>query len=178
MPKSKLNGRTKYKKPVHFNPFANVLVGKARTDKYGKRSKPIPGSTLRVNNVSPYMGSVVTPGNRRKYEKAQWESFAQRYVADIVTKREVIEAQEDKTDEEIEIEVNDFNREQITDDQLVRLSERFARYQSNKEQKHYKAWFSGKSTFTYKGQAFPVLTERWLEEHKSIKDIVKVEDGE
>lgn len=176
MPKSKIRRRSR---SSHYNENAGILVGKSRIERYGKKSRPVPGSKLRVKKLSPYMGSMITAENRREYEKKQAEAFKERYIADVIAKRENIEKQEDKTPEEIAAEVEKFNNEQISEEQLEAMSKRFARYQSNKEKKQFSAWLAGRVTFTYKGQSFPVLTEAFLKQTKSIKDIVKVdEDGE
>jgi hypothetical protein len=172
MPTSKIRGKSK---GTHYNPNGRVLVGKARIAKWGKRGKPIPGSTLRVKEHSKFMGTVMTPTLRREYMKKQAEGFKAQYIADVELKRSTIQEQEDKSAEEIAKEVDEFNEKQVTEAELDSLAERYSRFQINKENKQFKAWMKGESYYTYKGKTFPVITERFLKESQSIKDIVKVE---
>jgi len=174
MTKSKI--RSKFKTPTHFNPYGTVLTPAQRKATYGSFSVPIKGSKPK-SKPSPYMGSTITASNRRLYESAQADYFKDRYISETVEKREKIKNQEDKTPEQIELEVDVFNSAQISEQELNEMAARFGRYQANKENKHYKAWLKGKSSFVYKGQAFPVLTEKFLNYSKSIKDIIKVEEN-
>jgi hypothetical protein len=174
MTKSKI--RSKFKTPTHYNPYATILTPAQRKATYGNLSVPIKGSKPK-SAPSPYMGSRVNAVNRKSYETAQVEYFKERYTQDVVKKRENIEAQKDKTQDQIDLEVDIFNKAQISEEELDSMAFRFGKYQVNKENKHYKAWLKGKSSFVYKGQTFPVLTEKFLNNSKSIKDIIKVEEN-
>lgn len=175
MPKSKNRGRTVI---AHYNPNSGVLHGKLKQARYGKKAAPVPGTRYRIERRSEYMGSRILPEQRLEYMKKQEEVFKDKYLKDIIKKRSDIESQEDKTEEEIRLEIDKFNKEQITERELELLAKRFARFQHNKEQKHFKSWLKGESTYVYHEQTFPVLTERFLKQTQSIKDIVKVEsDG-
>lgn len=175
MPKSKIRGRSKL---AHYSTIKGVLSQKQKQLRYGKKAKPVPGATHRIQKKSPYMGSIVTSENRNEYEIKQAEAFKERYVADVKRQREEISNQEDKTEDEIRFEIEQFNKEQISEEELESMAKRFARFQTNKEQKHYKTWLSGGSFFRYKGRTFPVITEKFLKQTKSIKDIVKVDENE
>ena len=106
----------------------------------------------------------------------QKQAFIEKYIRDVETKREDILKQEDKNPEEIQKELEEFNNSQVTEKELDILGDRFSNFQVRKENKHFKAWLKGEKFFTYLGQKYPVLTERFLRQSKSIKDIVKVED--
>lgn len=179
MPKSRIRNRNH--PPMHYNPFANIITPEQRKLKFGIKPRPVPGSTHRINRISsrsPYMGSVINEENRRKYEQKEMELFKDRYISDIDKKRNDILTQKDKTEEEIDFEIKRFNSNQISEEELEYLAKRFARYQSNKEKKHYNAWLKGKHSFTYKKTTFPVLTEKFLKDTKSIKDIIKTDSNE
>lgn len=174
MPRSRIRRKSKSN---HYNINAGIVVkGSLKRELHGKRSRPVPGSKLRINKLSGFMGSIITAANRAEYEAKQAEGFKERYVNDVVKKREEIRKQEGKEEDEIQAEVNVYNAEQISEEELERLAKRFARYQTNKERKHYKAWLAGRSSYVYKGSTFPVLTEAFLKNSKSIKEIVKVGD--
>lgn len=132
----------------------------------------------KVKSRSKYMGSIINPKNRNEYLNAQRESFKERYVNDVVNRRQEILDQEDKSDEEIANEVEEFNNNQISEEDLEVLAENFAKYQSLKELKHLKAYIKGKQFFTFRGVRFPVLTEKFLEDTQSIKEIIKVNEDE
>lgn len=163
MPASKIRSAPTF---AHYNPNSGVIVGrKNRKMRYGTQPKPEP------KPVSKYVGSNITPEKRRAYEELQAKYFRERYVADVVAKREKIKNQEGKPPEEIEIEVQKFNSEQINERELEEMSWKFARNQTNKEQKHYRAWEKGHSFFMYKGNRFPVMTEEFINKTKEIKEI-------
>lgn len=174
MPKSKYRGGGKI---AHYNSVKSISHSQ-KVARYGKKARPVPGASHRIEKKSPYMGSIVTPENRKEYEVKQAEAFKERYVADIIRQRSEISSQEDKTEDEIRLEIDKFNKEQISETELDEMAKRFARFQTNKEQKHYKTWLSGRSFFRYKGRTFPVITEKFLKQTKSIKDIVKVNENE
>lgn len=171
MPKSKSRGRGTVS---HYIGGRSISLNKkARISLYGRKSRPVPGSSLRVkNNRSKYLGSVITAATRNAYEVKQAKGFKDNYTRDVIKKRSEIEQQTGKTEEEILEEVSAFNAEQISEEELDAMSKRFARFQSNKENKHYKAWLAGKQTFFYKGKSFPVLTESFMKKSKSIKEII------
>jgi hypothetical protein len=173
MPRSR--GRGKYGQ-THYNPYATIISPKQRQAKFGKRGKPIKGTTHRITTQSPYMGSVITPENRNQYERDQANAFVERYVANIEKERNDIKNQDDKSEDEINMEVAEFNSKQTSERELMMTAVRFARFQSTKEKKHYAAWLKGKSHFKFKERTFPVLTERFLRQSKSIKEIIKVEE--
>lgn len=174
MPKSKYRGGAKV---AHYNTVSGMSHSH-KIAKYGKKAKPISGASHRIKKKSPYMGSIVTPENRNEYEAKQVEAFKERYVANVKRQREEISSQEDKSEDEIRSEIEHFNKEQFSEEELEAMAKRFARFQTNKEQKHYNTWLLGRSSFRYKGRTFPVITERFLKETKSIKDIVKVDENE
>jgi len=132
-----------------------------------------------VAGLSPYMGSVITFSNRREYEAKQKEFFIEKYTADIVAKRDKILAQTDKTPEELNVEVEEFNSKQINEQQLDELAQSFAVHQRNKENKHYKKYLQGFTEFTYKGKKYPVMTEELINKTKEIKEIedVRAKEG-
>lgn len=151
---------------AHYNPNSGVITGrKNRKKRYGNLPKP------EAKQLSKYLGSRITPETRRAYEELQSRYFIERFTADVVAKREKIKNQEGKTIEEIEEEVRKFNSEQMNERELEELSWRFARNQTNKEQKHYKAWQRGDSFYIYKGNRFPVMTEEFINKTKEIKEI-------
>jgi len=174
MPKSKI--RSRYQKS-HYNKNAGVLVGRSKQARWGKKAKPVPGSSHRITKMSPYMGTRLTPENLGEYKKQQSEAFKDKFLADVVRKREEIENQEDKSEEEIAKEINEYNSQQPSERGLELLSQRFAKFQAGKEKKHYEAWLKGKSSFTYKSKNFPVLTQRFLEQTQSIKEIIPVNES-
>lgn len=174
MPKQKIRGRYELN---HYNKNAGQVYGKVKEDLYGKRAKPVSGSDWRVTHRSAFMGSFVTPENRNEYMQKQAAAFKENYTKDVELELQKIQENENLTEEEIAKKVEEFNRSRLSERAVELLSMRFARYQSNKEKKHYKAWLRGKEFFTYRGDTFPVITERFLKNSKSIKDIVKVEDN-
>lgn len=170
MSRSKRRGRNKLN---HYG-NANVLTTSQRKDLYGKKSRPVPGGVIRTRRLSKYMGSLITPGNRREYEAKQAEMFIERYVADVEKKRLEIEKQENKNSEEIRVEVDRFNEKQVDEASLRSLANRFARYQSYKEMAHFKAWKSGKEFYIYKNKPFKVITEAFLKKSTSVTEIETV----
>lgn len=173
MPKQKIRARRQW--ITHYNEHANVVQGKARKMRYKGVETPDPKSPVKL---SPYLGSRITAATRNRYEEKQAEMFKQKYIRDVESKREQIKKQEDKTEDEIQAEINTFNSEQVSEQELEAMAKRFARYQTNKEQKHYKAWLQGKAWFKYKGQNFPVITERFVSEGKDVHEIIKEENDD
>lgn len=180
MPKSKI--RKRYKTFTQYNPFSKFIVGdKQRQSMFGVKPRPVPGVNLRGKELSPYMGSRVTAENRTEYLTAQVNGFKEQYTAKVVAEREKI-LSSDKTKDEIDSLIEEFNAKQISEARLHELALKFSLFQANKEVKHYKAWLKGASYFKYAGQVFPVLTQRFLENSQSIKeihrDLPKEEDNE
>jgi hypothetical protein len=166
------------RKPItHYREGSDVLYGSNAKEAHGKRGRPIPGSSLRVSKASKFMGNIITAENRREYESRYADGFRETYLRDVVKKRSVIEAQEGKDDEVIQQEVFEFNEKQISEEELTALSKRAARYSTNKEAKHYKAWKKGAKSYMFKGSSFPVITERFLKDNKSITEILEVDEG-
>lgn len=156
---------------AHYNPNSGVITGrKNRKKRYGHLPKP------ESKPISKYIGSRITPETRAAYEELQARYFRERFIADVVAKREKIQNQEGKTPEDIQVEVQKFNSEQMNERELEELSWRFARNQTNKEQKHYRAWERGDSFYTYKGNRFPVMTEEFINKTKEIKEIEQLKE--
>lgn len=111
-------------------------------------------SNTEVKKRSAFIGSEITAKNRREFEKKQAELYKQNYYKNT---------EKDKQEPE---EVVDA------------MARGYARYQTNKENKHFKAWKAGKESYTYKGTTFPVLTEEFLKKTRSAKDIIKEKNDE
>lgn len=140
--------RKTYKKGLHYNPNAGILQGKARKARWPGSKDSVP------KRRSPFMGNELTAANRREFEKKQAELYKQNYYKN--TKKE----------------------EQKPEGVVDAMAKGYARYQTNKENKHFRAWKAGKSVFTYMGTTFPVLTEQFLKETRSIKEIIKENNDE
>lgn len=175
MPKSKIRNRHKTN---HYNEYSGLVLGKRRQLLYGKRARPVPGSDWRIKKKSGFMGSMVTPENRHQYEENQAASFIEKYNFDQDKEKQKIEENDKLAEEQKEEKLKELEKSRVSGRALEMLAQRFGRYQRIKEQKHYKAWLRGEEYYSYKGSTFPVLTEKFLKDSKSIKDIVNIgEDG-
>jgi len=133
--------------------------------------KPIKGKTP-FRKYTHFLGSVVTPSNHGAFRANQITYFEERYIADGVAEREKIKAQEDKTPEEIEMEVEAFNEKRPDEVELRNMAIRFARKMVTREHKHWKAFLAGKSHYFYNGEKYPVMTEGLIEETQSIQELL------
>lgn len=148
MPKQKI--RSSSRRPTHYNVNAGVIQGEARKALQTARGVSKQGE-YKVKEMSKYLGSMITPENRFEFERNQKKLYKQNYL--------------DKVEEE----------ERGSEEQIERMASDYARYQSNKEIKHFKAWLMGKDVYSYRGTRFPVLTESLLKETSSVKEIVNIE---
>lgn len=166
---------------AHYNPFAGRMVGrKIRQGKWGKGTPVVNVDGVKKEPVlsSPFLGSKISPKNRRAYMRSQIEYFIERHTADVISGREKIESQKDKTEDEISHEVALYNMSQPTEEEQLGMAERFARYQCNKENKHYRAWCAGKRHFIFQKEVFPVMTEEFVMKSKEAKEIKRVDGGD
>lgn len=132
-------------KVCHYNLFSGIIQGESRKAKWpGFSNKPYD-----VKKISSYLGSRVMPETRNRFIEQQVEGYIQNYI--------------NRTKEE----------DRVEDNELQKMARGYARYQVNKENKHYKAWLANKVFYKYKGTTFPVLTEDFLKASSSIKDIIK-----
>ncbi len=99
-----------------------------------------------------YLGSNVNPENRREFINKQIELFKQKYER---TKKE---------------------DDEITDNQLQKEAEHYARYVVNKEKKHFEAYLRGEKSFKYKKRVFPVMTEEFIKNSSDVKEIINIKD--
>ena len=99
-----------------------------------------------------YLGSNVNPENRREFINKQIELFKQKYER---TKKEY---------------------DEITDNQLQKEAEHYARYVVNKEKKHFEAYLRGEKSFKYKKRVFPVMTEEFIKNSSDVKEIINIKD--
>lgn len=106
------------------------------------------------DRYSSYMGSKITAGSNREFMNQQRRMFIERHNREIL----------------------DGTQETISTEELDVLADRFAKYQRNKENKHFKAWKKGQRSFVYKGTKFPVMSEALLKNTSSYKEILKVEE--
>ena len=174
MPKSKTRGNREFR--PHYNPNEGVLFGSIKRKRHGKKPRPIPGSDHKIIRLSKYMGTRITPELRNDYKRKQAEAFISTHIRASEAAVEKINSDPDLSDEEKLVELNKYYEKQPDEEDLQALSERFAAFQCAKEEKHYKAWLAGKDKFYYKSQGFPVLTEKFLKESQSMKDILKIEE--
>lgn len=79
-----------------------------------------------------YFGRVITPGNRRQVENS--------LIAYFIT-----------------VESKQEHYKDFTNDQILQGAEIYARYEVRREQKHLKAFLSGKKTYTYKDRKYNVV---------------------
>lgn len=176
MPKSKIRSKSIQS---HYNPNGGIIVSTSiKQAMFGKRARPVPGSKHRIKKYSSFRGNLVTPYNRRSFIDAQSEAFRDRYIENVIIDRDKIANQEGKDEDEIRVEIDKFNEEQLSDEHLIMMGERFGRFQSNKASKHLKAFLKGQKQYKYHKNSFPVITENFLNSTKSVKDIIKVEDNE
>lgn len=167
MPKSKFRNRNHPK--THYNPNSGKRLGSMPGPKFlGKKHE----------DESEYMGSVITGENRRSYIEGQKQLFKQRFNNEIDLKIQEIVEDDVLNQNEKDIRLGIIENDRISDEKLEEMSDRFARFQANKEVKHYNAYKKGKPFFIYMGRRFPVLTEKFIKDSKSIKDIIKVENNE
>lgn len=184
MPKQKIRKKTKLN--CHYNEFAGVIQGDFRR----KMTRPFGLKPIRVKNrkdialrkkrrlgrkMPSYMGSVITPENRWKFMVAQGEMFKQKHIAKVIADREAIENQEDKTPDEIDAEVREFNAEQVNEEQLHEMSLRFGRFQANKEKKHESAFLKGNKRFRFGKHLLPVMTDEFINQTRSFKQILNID---
>lgn len=169
MPKSKI--RKRYP-TMHYNPNSKIIPLEHR-----ESGRPIRGKQEK-KGLNIYLGSRITAENRREYEQSVIDSNIQRMMFDIEAEIERIMFQEDKDDTEINKELELFDKSKMTDGAIKMLAKTQARFQVNKENKHYKAWLKGRSFFKYKGQMYPVMTDKFIKDSQSIKDIVKIDNNE
>ena len=165
---------------AHYNPFAGKLVGKQmRQAKWGLGKTYVKSRDGKRDIVlsSPFLGSKINPKNRNVYMQSQLEYFIERHTADVIRGRESILAQKEKTDDELIHEVAIYNMNQVNEETQYEMAERFARYQANKEQKHFKSWCNGKKHFIFHGEVFPVMTEDFIMKSKEAQEIKRVKDG-
>lgn len=165
---------------AHYNPHAGKLIGrKARQARWGKGKTYVRSRDGEKEPVlsSPFLGSKITPKNRNVYMRSQVEYYIERHTADVIRGRENIRKQKDKTEDEIEHEVAIYDMNQVNEEEQLGMAERFARYQANKEMKHYRAWCAGKRHFIFHGEAFPVMTEEFIMKSKEAQEIKRVDDG-
>lgn len=127
-----------------------------------------------VSRPSKYLGSIVTGKNRNEYRREQKIAFIENQLRIYEVGREKITSQTDKTEEEITQELQAYNADQMTEAEMDELSSAFAKFQCNKEQKHYAAWMKGKAWFRYRGMPYPVMTEEFLRKSQKMKDIIKI----
>lgn len=167
MPKQKTRRR---RNVAHYVEHPNVIQGKSA----GKRGyRPI-GKPI-VKKHTAYFGSSITASNRRDYMSKQAEMFKERHIAEVIRKRDEIK-KKDISEDEMNVELDAFNKEQLTDEQLEMSSRRFAIFQVNKENKHYKAWLKNKAWYRYKGNRFPVISQEFLDKTETVKPIEKIEN--
>lgn len=69
------------------------------------------------------------------------------------------------------------NPEEVHPENLRLMAEEYAKYQANKEMKHYNAFLSGRRFYAYRGVRFPVLTEAFMQQTVSAKDIINDRQG-
>lgn len=156
---------------AHYSENTGLILGRRnRQLRFGKNQKS------EVKMFSNYLGSSITPQTRNTYEELQSEYFIERFKADLERRRNKILAQTDKTQEEIDLQISKMDADQLSESDLLEMSKRFARSQSNKETKHFKAWLKGDDFFVYKGNKFPVMTQAFIDKTKEIIEIEKVKE--
>lgn len=100
-------------------------------------NKPVKPAVVRER--TPFCGEVITPQNRNQMMQVFYHKFMDWLHQD--------EAFKDKPYEVKRARANFY-----------------ARLECNREVKHYKAWLKGKTSFTYHGKLYQVLTETPEEE--------------
>ncbi len=150
---------------------------KARQKVFGKRTPVVrvrtPDGKKPEKKPNSFLGSIVTPENHVEYRKKQVEHFIQRFTEDVISGREAIMKMEDKTPEEIEVLIEEYNSKQPDEAQLNAMAHRFATKMVAKESKHLKAYLQGKQFFNYNGQQYPVITEKMVSQTQSVHEILK-----
>lgn len=149
---------------AHYNPYADILIGKRRKQLIPRGKAPVKGEIPKSVKPARYLGNTITPQNRNQFAKAQTEYFIERYKMETAADRE--KAIQEGNDEK----VRKIDEERFSDVDLQKVAEDFGRYQCNKEQKHYEAWQKGHKFFKFHGNRFPVLTEDMVN-----KDLVEIE---
>lgn len=97
---------------------------------------------------SEFVGSVITPDKRWEFINAHKENFIRNYKPK--------KGEEELTERELDI-----------------LAEQSARKLVNRANKELKAYIKGNSFFKYKGVHAPVMTEEYLKNTNSLKEIIK-----
>lgn len=103
---------------------------------------------------------MVTPENRRQFMETQKQIFKDQYKSRL-----------DKGKVE----------EELTDKELEREADKFARFVVNREKKHLQAYIRGDQYYKYQNQMLPVITSDFAKTARTadqIIDINKVETEE
>lgn len=116
----------------------------------------------------PYGGTIITPANRNQYKKAMIDYFIDRNRLEYDKRKKDIENSSSTEDKKQELFAQ-LEADTPVGEYLESLAEKFAVYQSSKENKHFSSWMKGKTSFKYKGQEFPVL-------YKEDKDFIEIEN--
>lgn len=148
---------------AHYNPYADVIIGK-RKKLQPKGKAPVKGENPVSTKPAKYLGSVITPQNRNIFAAAQSEYFKERYLLEMKTDKEAAILAGD------DAKVKKIDEEMFNEEVLQEVSDRFGRYQCNKEQKHYAAWQKGLKFYKFHDNRFPVLTEDMVN-----KDLIEIE---
>jgi hypothetical protein len=130
---------------------------------------------VEVQPKSKYMGSSLTVFNRREFGESKKEQYIQMHTEKYEARKKEILSLEG-TEEEKQAELKVLDEQQLSPEQLEKRAVDFARYEVNKEQKHFKAYCKGQNFFRYQGMMHPVLTEEFLLKAKGLKEIHNLED--
>lgn len=80
----------------------------------------------------PYCGATITPENRRQYLSNYKKVFYEQIVGNE-------------------------KYESLSEEELEKTSEIYAKFEVQREQKHFKAWLKNATMYKFKGKMFPVL---------------------
>lgn len=125
-----------------------------------------------------FLGSVITSSNYREFVNQQASAFKERFIQNVVEQREKVKNQEDKTPEEIDIEVRAFNEDQPSHEQLEVSALRFGKFQARKEHKHLTAYTQGRARYAFGPHLHPVITQDFIDQTKSYKEVVNIDQTE
>lgn len=106
-----------------------------------------------IRKKSKYLGSIITPENRLQYISEQKKAYISRYSPK--------EGEEPLTDEELEDKAY-----------------KFAKHMAQKSQLELKAYLKGQTTFKHKGAILPVMTDDFIRNTHSLKEILKLDEEE
>lgn len=97
-----------------------------------------------------YAGTVITPANRLEFELRQVEAYKEQYYR--VTPEET----------------------QKNPNEVEQVAKAYARFQANREVKHFNTFLKGKTSYKFHGMPYPVLTRASIKEAKTADQIIEI----